>query len=314
MLTCTGAECVLGSLAPNAKRHLCARRRLSPGERALLEINAAVGEGSGCVKPGWTRVSIKYANTAEEVDFVVQAVKQVRTALRSRHTRALGASHGWPAWRAIFPHARVQVAEHGWKLLPLYELDRATGQWSLRKEAASIAKRAAIAARDAVAVRREKLQYRSVSQQGGCGLGALIKSLAPSCFVPGSTHDPATPPTTAGAGAATFLRGVKALEPLLAAVPAGVASVAANGATEAEAHVRALAEAGELLAAASRWVGELAAARKSGARGLAAEPPEPQGLSDWWVSSRDATTVLLSSCDGMANVELHQGVGKVGRE
>ena len=52
------------------------------------------------VKPGWARVNFTYTLTEEECEFVIEAVEQ--------------------------------VAEHGWKLLPLYAMNAKTGQFQHR--------------------------------------------------------------------------------------------------------------------------------------------------------------------------------------
>lgn len=75
----------------------------SPGEHAMMEAASYVAAGNGCMKTGWTRASLKFVTIIEEVDYMVAAVKQ--------------------------------IAEHGWRLLPFYQLDHGSGSWTLRQHA-----------------------------------------------------------------------------------------------------------------------------------------------------------------------------------
>ncbi len=214
------------------------------------------------------------------------------------------------------------MAEHGWKLLPLYELDRASGQWSLRKEAASIAKRAGAAAHSAAAERREKLHRPSAAQQRGDAgpaagrLGRLLKAVAPSCFGAGGAPDTrkpaaaATPdPTSLTAEDDAFLRKVKALGPLLAAAPAtaGLWDEPEEGLTQAEVQARCLEEAVEVSSHADKWVGMLVdvlnwpKTPKPGTPLLTefapsnSDQPLPRTLEAirWWMAPNEAAATLV---------------------
>jgi hypothetical protein len=69
-------------------------------------IDGIVGQGYGCFKPGWVRVNFHYAAAADEVDYILQALKL--------------------------------VAKHGWRLLPSYALDRKKGCWVHRDGASAL--------------------------------------------------------------------------------------------------------------------------------------------------------------------------------
>ena len=74
---------------------------LGVGEELSLRLRAAVVRGFHGVKPGWTRVSLAYYMSREEVRFVLAAVDF--------------------------------VAAHGHRFLPLYAFDWATGDWAFRR-------------------------------------------------------------------------------------------------------------------------------------------------------------------------------------
>ncbi|RLM69717.1 putative cysteine desulfurase [Panicum miliaceum] len=74
---------------------------LGVGEELSLRIRAAIVRGYHGVKPGWTRVSLAYYMSREEVRFVLAAVDF--------------------------------VAAHGHRFLPLYGFDWATGDWAFRR-------------------------------------------------------------------------------------------------------------------------------------------------------------------------------------
>ena len=74
---------------------------LGVGEELSLRLRAAIVRGYHGVKPGWTRVSLAYYMSREEVRFVLAAVDF--------------------------------VAAHGHRFLPLYAFDWATGDWAFRR-------------------------------------------------------------------------------------------------------------------------------------------------------------------------------------
>ncbi|PVH33939.1 hypothetical protein PAHAL_8G106400 [Panicum hallii] len=74
---------------------------LGVGRELSLRIRAAIVRGYHGVKPGWTRVSLAYYMSREEVRFVLAAVDF--------------------------------VAAHGHRFLPLYGFDWATGDWAFRR-------------------------------------------------------------------------------------------------------------------------------------------------------------------------------------
>jgi selenocysteine lyase/cysteine desulfurase len=74
---------------------------LGVGEELSLRLRAAIVRGFHGVKPGWTRVSLAYYMSREEVRFVLAAVDF--------------------------------VAAHGHRFLPLYAFDWATGDWAFRR-------------------------------------------------------------------------------------------------------------------------------------------------------------------------------------
>jgi hypothetical protein len=81
---------------------------------------------AGCegIKPGWVRVNFNYFISEAQFDFLIRAVEL--------------------------------VAEHGWKLLPLYDFDPITGQWRHQKGRPDPAMRLSD-----VTYRAGKLEYRS---------------------------------------------------------------------------------------------------------------------------------------------------------
>ena len=82
---------------------------------------------SGCegIKPGWVRVNFNYFCPAEVFEFLVEAV--------------------------------LFIADHGWKLLPLYEFEAETGLWRHRDSRAQGAMRL-----EDLSYAGGKLDYRSV--------------------------------------------------------------------------------------------------------------------------------------------------------
>jgi selenocysteine lyase/cysteine desulfurase len=71
-------------------------------EKSQQVVEALTVSGSEAIKPGWARVNFNYFLSDDEVDYIIQAVHQ--------------------------------VAEHGWKLLPLYAMDPKSGQWHARSK------------------------------------------------------------------------------------------------------------------------------------------------------------------------------------
>lgn len=62
----------------------------------MADLGPAIAAGMDCLKPGWVRVNFNYMLTQPEVDFITDAV--------------------------------LEVARHGWKLLPQYAMDPVTGE------------------------------------------------------------------------------------------------------------------------------------------------------------------------------------------
>lgn len=62
---------------------------------SLHELEKLAASGNSWIKPGWVRVYFSYLMQASEVDYIIEAV--------------------------------LAVAQHGHKLLPLYQLDTSTG-------------------------------------------------------------------------------------------------------------------------------------------------------------------------------------------
>jgi selenocysteine lyase/cysteine desulfurase len=79
---------------------------LNIDEETSGAIDGIVGQGYECFKPGWVRVNFHYAAAAEEVSYILKALQL--------------------------------VAQHGWRLLPSYALDRKTGRWMHRDGAAEL--------------------------------------------------------------------------------------------------------------------------------------------------------------------------------
>lgn len=81
-----------------------------PYSHRLLDIDsetserarALVGEGYNAFKFGWARVNFNYFISPQEVDFICDAI--------------------------------LQIAEHGWKLLPLYEADLKSARFVSRRK------------------------------------------------------------------------------------------------------------------------------------------------------------------------------------
>jgi hypothetical protein len=61
----------------------------------LEDLGSEIAAGAEWLKPGWTRVSLNYTLTETEVDYIARAV--------------------------------LDIAEHGWKLLPQYAMDPVSG-------------------------------------------------------------------------------------------------------------------------------------------------------------------------------------------
>lgn len=62
---------------------------------SLVELDKLASAGNSWIKPGWVRVYFSYLMQAAEVNYIIEAV--------------------------------LAVAQHGHKLLPLYQLDSSTG-------------------------------------------------------------------------------------------------------------------------------------------------------------------------------------------
>ncbi|HEX6946283.1 MAG TPA: aminotransferase class V-fold PLP-dependent enzyme [Acidimicrobiia bacterium] len=75
-------------------------RLLGIDHETSARFEKEVLQGCNLIKPGWVRVNFNYFIPEEEFDYIVQAVHL--------------------------------VAEKGWRLLPLYTYDSATGEWSHR--------------------------------------------------------------------------------------------------------------------------------------------------------------------------------------
>lgn len=93
-------------------------------EETVRRVAALAVAGTHSPKMGWARVNFNWFVSEEEVDFVAEAIMQVSTPPgRSARTA--------PSSASLRPAARVcvQVARHGWKLLPLYVVDPQSGQW-----------------------------------------------------------------------------------------------------------------------------------------------------------------------------------------
>jgi len=72
-------------------------RLLGIDAETSMEFNTQIMAGCEIVKPGWTRFGLNYFNSDEEIDFILGSID----------------------W----------VASEGWKLLPAYRCDSATGRW-----------------------------------------------------------------------------------------------------------------------------------------------------------------------------------------
>jgi hypothetical protein len=67
---------------------------------ASREIAHAISAGYDCLRPGWLRINCHFAVDDAEIDYLLGAL--------------------------------VLIAEHGWRLLPSYQLNLKTGQWQHR--------------------------------------------------------------------------------------------------------------------------------------------------------------------------------------
>jgi selenocysteine lyase/cysteine desulfurase len=76
-------------------------RVLGIGEEQSCAFEKAIAEGDEVSKPGWARVNFNYFLPDAEVEYIIQAVHQ--------------------------------IADHGWKLLPMYAANPKNGQWFSRR-------------------------------------------------------------------------------------------------------------------------------------------------------------------------------------
>ncbi len=69
------------------------------------KLSKVVEDGFGCMKPGWVRFNLNYFISADEMDYILQAIRL--------------------------------VSRYGYRLLPYYQLDVATGIWRFQGQTAS---------------------------------------------------------------------------------------------------------------------------------------------------------------------------------
>ena len=74
-------------------------------QKHSLRLSRIVGEGYGCMKPGWVRFNLNYFISSNELDYILQAIKL--------------------------------VSEYGYKLLPYYKLDEKSGIWRFQEQMAN---------------------------------------------------------------------------------------------------------------------------------------------------------------------------------
>lgn len=74
-----------------------AHQLLDLAESESLELCELVRKGMTIYRPGWTRISVNYFNSAEEIDYLLSAIEI--------------------------------IARHGWKLLPTYQACEHSGVW-----------------------------------------------------------------------------------------------------------------------------------------------------------------------------------------
>ncbi len=79
---------------PYAQALLGINDKLATSYETCLKHESSTG---GIMKPGFVRISLSYHSSAEEVEFVTQAV--------------------------------LLVAKYGWKMLPLYKIDKESGSF-----------------------------------------------------------------------------------------------------------------------------------------------------------------------------------------
>lgn len=96
-------------------------------EHSLAIKRMAIDLGFGSMKPGWARVNFNYFIDDLEAAFIMRAVLQVYIIFCSALSFSILTANKNQIHGAYM--VTMQIATHGWKLLPQYRLNALTGQY-----------------------------------------------------------------------------------------------------------------------------------------------------------------------------------------